>query len=113
MDLTQSRLAVAIPADAALPVAVVRVAPDEAGLRVGRTIDVVVLGESGAALLVNGDGRSLGLPENGRATRVGDRYVPGFGSAGVVVGDALVVGMDSDGSVTDVPAEVSDTATNS
>ncbi|MGY1684436.1 DUF3846 domain-containing protein [Geodermatophilus sp. SYSU D00867] len=100
---------VLFPVNPAEPVTVMTV--DDSDLGMHRALgnawpDHVFLREVAAALLCDQDGKSKRLPPNRRATRFVDRYVPGFARADTIVGPAMVVGLDHDGSRTDVPDEV-------
>lgn len=97
---------VVIPADPAKPVrtddvdlaAVTRIVNGQPG--------IVLLDGVPAFLYTNEYGRTSGAAPNPRATRLIDRYIPGFANLDMVMGDAVLLGLDADGMDAPIPADI-------
>lgn len=101
---------VLVPADDDRPVARLTVdqsaAAQDVAARIGAaSIDLVSLEDPAALVITNGD--IAEAPVNVRATRIAERFRPGFAMFDRLRGDVLVTGaLDGGGAYTDVPDEV-------
>jgi hypothetical protein len=109
-DTSAALRCVIIPADTAQPMhadtvdaaAVVRIVNGQPG--------IVLLDGVPAFLYTNENARFTGASANPRATRLIDRYVPGYANLDMVMGDAVLLGLDADGMDAPLPTDI-ETAT--
>lgn len=68
--------------------------------QVGGYIQFIDL-RQGVSMVMNEEGKLMGLPANRIATEI---FTEAFGPSDIIVGDVLLVGVDSEGETTDLPS---------
>jgi hypothetical protein len=113
--MSQSRAlrAITIPADRTQPVTIEVVDASPAGLVTavgGGQPQPVSLGDADAVAYCNEYGKIMRLSPNSRATRLVNRYVPGFARNDMIMGPIIIIGRAEDGTSQDVPEALAEAA---
>ena len=107
MNATSTALrCVVIPADRAQPVRTDHLTVADVASAVNGQPGIVLLDGTPAFLYINEYGRYTGDGPNPRATRLVDRYIPGFANLDMIMGDAVLLGLDADGFDANLPADI-------
>lgn len=95
-----------IPANSTQPIHVADVDAAAVATIVNGQPGIVLLDGTPAFLYINEYGRITGAAPNSRATRLVDRYIPGFAKIDMIMGDTVLLGMDSEGMEAALPADI-------
>lgn len=95
-----------IPASSTLPIRVASVDAAAVATIVNGQPGIVLLDGTPAFLYINEYGRITGAAPNPRATRLVDRYIPGFAKIDMIMGDAVLLGMNDEGMEAALPADI-------